>query len=247
MIPALQALAGLVLGAIAGSFVAVILIRWPEGRSALGGRSQCDRCGEALRPAELVPILSYYLQRGQCRRCGAAIDHRHVAVEGAAAVIGLVAALAHPFPAALVTALFGWWLLLVALLDLEHQWLPDRLTWPLLPVGLGVAWFGIGPLLQDRLIGAAMGYLMLWLVAVIYKRLRGWEGLGGGDPKLLAAIGAWLGWQQLPIVLLGAGLIGLAAVLTHWLRGHKVTGTDRLPLGTLMAIAAWPIWLLIAR
>src|SRR3546814_13519523 len=92
-----------------------------------------------------------------------------------------------------------------------------------------------------------MGFLIRWLVAMVYKRLRGWEGLGGGDPKLLAAIGAWLGWQQLPIVLLGAGLSGLAAVLTHWLRGHKVTGTDRLQLGTLMAIAPWPIWLLIAR
>ena len=242
----LQALGGLVLGAIAGSFIAVILLRWPEGRSAVRGRSCCDHCGEALGPGELVPVLSYYRQRGRCLRCGAAIDSRHVAVEIAAAFIGLVAALAHPFPMALVTALLGWWLLLVALIDLEHQWLPDRLTLPLLPLGWGVAWIEIGPPLQDRLIGAAMGFLILWIVGALYKRLRGREGLGGGDPKLLAAIGAWLGWQPLPMVLLGAGLLGLAAVLTHWLKGRKVTATDRLPLGTLMAIAAWPIWLLIA-
>lgn len=243
----LTALAGLGLGAIVGSFLTVILIRWPQGRSVLGGRSSCDSCGEVLGPAELVPILSYYLQRGRCRRCGAAIDSRHVAVEIAAAAIGLVATVAHPLPLALATALLGWWLLLIALIDLEHQWLPDKLTLPLLPAGWGVAWIGMGPALQDRLIGAAIGYLILWLVAVIYKRLRGWEGLGGGDPKLLAALGAWLGWQQLPIVLLGAGLLGLAAVLSQWVRGEKVTGTDRLPLGTLMAIAGWPIWLMIAR
>lgn len=242
----LLTLAGFVLGAVVGSFLAVILIRWPDGRSALGGRSKCDRCGETLGPGELVPILSYLLQRGRCRRCGAAIDSRHLLIELAAAAIGIVAALAHPLPGALATALLGWWLLLIALMDLEYQWLPDRLTLPLLPLGWGVAWIAIGPALQDRLIGAAMGFLMLWLVAALYKRLRGWEGLGGGDPKLLAAIGAWLGWQPLPFVLLGAGLLGLAAVLTNWLRGQKVTGTDRLPLGTLMAIAAWPIWLLIA-
>src|SRR3546814_13903050 len=80
-----------------------------------------------------------------------------------------------------------------------------------------------------------MGFLILWLVAIVYKRLRGWEGLGGGDPKLLAAIGAWLGWQQLPLVLLGAGLFGLADVLTHRPRRHQVTGTDRPPPGTPLA------------
>lgn len=243
----LTSLAGFVLGAIVGSFLAVILLRWPEGRSILGGRSSCDSCGEALGPAELVPIFSYYFQKRRCRRCGAAIDSRHVTVELAAGALGLIAVAAHPLPGAVATALLGWWLLLIALIDLEHQWLPNRLTLPLVPVGWGVAWIEIGPVLQDRLIGAAMGFLILWLVAVLYKRLRGWEGLGGGDPKLLAGIGAWLGWQQLPIVLLGAGLLGLAAVLTNWLRGQKVTATDRLPLGTLMAVAAWPIWLLVAN
>src|SRR3546814_7214958 len=89
-------------------------MRWPEGRSALGGRSRCDSCGEALRPGALMPILSYYLQRGRCRRCGAPIDGRHVTVEVASAAIGLVAALAHPLALALATALLGWWLLLIA-------------------------------------------------------------------------------------------------------------------------------------
>ena len=98
--------------------------------------------------------------------------------------------------------------------------------------------------LEERLIGAAAGFLALALIAFAYRRLRGREGLGGGDPKLLAAIGAWLGWQQLPFVMLGAGLLGLAAVLLRAARGETIAATDRLPLGTLMALAAWPIWLI---
>jgi leader peptidase (prepilin peptidase)/N-methyltransferase len=238
---------GFVLGAVIGSFLAVLLVRWPQGRSALGGRSSCDSCGERLTPLELVPILSWFLVRGRCRHCGAAIDKRHLAVEAGAALIGLTAIAAHPLPAAIFTAIFGWWLFLLAALDVEHHWLPDRLTLPLILAGLPVAWVGIGPSLADRLIGAAAGFASLALIGWLYRRLRGREGLGGGDPKLLAAIGAWLGWRELPWVLLLAGAIGLAAVLLMRLRGRTVRATDRLPLGALMALAAWPLWLLLAR
>ena len=195
----------------------------------------------------MVPILSFFLLKGRCRRCGAPIDPRHVLVELGAAAIGLAAFALLPPVAAAVTAAFGWWLLLTAALDYEHQWLPDRLTLPLLPLGLAAAWFEVGPSLTDRLIGAAAGFLLLWAVAFLYRQLRGREGLGGGDPKLLAALGAWLGWEPLPLVLLGAGLLGLAVVLVQYLRGRPVASTDRLPLGTLMAIAAWPIWLVLIR
>jgi leader peptidase (prepilin peptidase) / N-methyltransferase len=236
-----------VLGAIVGSFLAAILLRWPSGRSVVRGRSKCDSCGESLGARDLVPILSYFLVRGRCRKCGAGIDRRHLAAEAGAALIGLTAIAAHPLPVAIFTAIFGWWLFLLAALDVEHHWLPDRLTLPLIPAGLAVGWIGIGPPLEPRLIGAALGFASLALIAWAYRRLRGREGLGGGDPKLLAAIGAWLGWAQLPFVLLGAGLFGLAAILVMRLRGAKVAATDRLPLGTLMALAAWPIWLLIAR
>jgi leader peptidase (prepilin peptidase)/N-methyltransferase len=225
--------AGFILGAIVGSFLAAILIRWPEGRSVMKGRSHCDSCGRALSPRDLVPILSWFLVRGRCRHCGA--------------LIGLTAIFAHPLPAAVFTAIFGWWLFLLAALDVEYQWLPDRLTLPLIPAGLAVAWLGIGPALEERLIGAAAGFLALALIAFLYRRLRGREGLGGGDPKLLAAIGAWLGWQQLPFVMLGAGLLGLTAVLLRKARGEAVKATDRLPLGTLLALAAWPIWLILNR
>lgn len=237
---------GFVLGAVIGSFLAAILVRWPEGRSVARGRSQCDQCGRRLGAWDLIPILSYVLARGRCRHCGGAIDRRLLAIEAGAALIGLTAIAAHPLPTAAFTALFGWWLFLLAALDVEHHWLPDRLTLTLLPAGLAVAAIGVGPTLEARLIGAALGYAALVLIGWGYSKLRGREGLGGGDPKMFGAIGAWLGWPLLPHVLLGAGLIGLAVVLLMRLRGKAVAATDRLPLGTLIALAAWPLWLLAA-
>jgi leader peptidase (prepilin peptidase)/N-methyltransferase len=238
--------AAALLGAIVGSFLATILIRWPQGRSVLAGHSRCDACDTALAPRELVPLLSCAVQRGRCLRCGAAIDPRHLAVELAAAAIGIVAILAHPLPLAAVTALLGWWLLLVAALDLEHHWLPDRLTLPLIPLGLAAAWAGFGPPLAERALGAAFGWAALFLIGWAYRRLRGRDGMGGGDPRLMAAIGAWAGIWPLPAILLGAGLIGLAAVAAMRLRGEAVTAASRLPLGTLLALAAWPVWLVVA-
>ncbi len=235
-----------VLGAVIGSFLAAVLVRWPEGRSVARGRSSCDSCRRTLRARDLVPILSWFLSKGRCRYCGEEIDRRHLAVEAGAALIGLTAILAHPLPAAAFTAVFGWWLFLLAALDIEHHWLPDRLTLPLIAAGLAVAAVAVGPGLEERLLGAAAGYLALELIRIAYRMARGREGLGGGDPKMLAAIGAWLGWASLPFVLLGAGLIGLAGVAAMRMRGRAVAATDRLPLGTLMALAAWPAWLLVA-
>jgi leader peptidase (prepilin peptidase) / N-methyltransferase len=242
---ALRAAIGVLLGLIAGSFLATALIRWPKDAGVMG-RSACDSCGAALGLRDLVPILSWMAARGRCRRCGARIDPRHPAMELAAAAIGLAAGLAFPPAPALVTALFGWWLLLIAALDLEHQWLPDRLTLPLIPLGLAAAWAGFGPPLAERALAAALGWAVLAGLAFAYRRLRGRDGMGGGDPKLMAAIGAWAGAWPLPAILTGAGLIGLAAVAARHLRGEAVTATDRLPLGTLLALAAWPVWLVVA-
>lgn len=233
------------MGAVAGSFLATLVIRWPEGRT-VGGRSACDGCGSSLRPAELVPLLSYLVLKGRCRRCGTAIDRRHFAIELAAALIGAASFVAHPGFAAIATAFLGWWLLTLAVLDVEHHWLPDRLTLPLIPAGMAAALLPLGPPPMDRLIGAAAGFGVLALIALAYRRLRGRQGLGGGDPKLLAGIGAWLGWQQLPLVLLGAGLLGLGAIALIRAHGGTVGATDKFPLGTLMAAAAWPIWLVTA-
>jgi leader peptidase (prepilin peptidase) / N-methyltransferase len=231
------------LGAVAGSFTATMLLRWPAGRT-VGGRSACDGCGRALGPLELVPILSFLLSRGRCGACGSRIARRHLAMEVGSALTGGAALWLQPNLAGLVTALLGWWLLLIAAIDLDHHWLPDKLTLPLLAAGLGDAAFGIGPMLADRLIGAAAGFVVLAAIRTGYRLWRGREGMGGGDPKLLAAIGAWLGWQSLPLVLVGAGLAGFAFILATHVRGGEVRMESRLPLGTLMAVAAWPIWLL---
>ncbi|MGF7147896.1 leader peptidase (prepilin peptidase)/N-methyltransferase [Sphingomonas zeicaulis] len=243
--PAWAAL-GAGLGLVAGSFLATLAVRWPEGRGIAIGRSTCDACGQPLRWFELVPLLSFAAQRGRCRRCGGRIDARHPLIEVAAALIGAAAMIAAPGLAGLAGALFGWLLLTLATLDVEHHWLPDRLTIPLAAAGIAVGAAGVSPTLVNRLIGAFAGFGTLWLIATAYRVLRGRIGLGGGDPKLFGAIGAWLGWQMLPFVLLLAALAGLAAVVAMRLRGATVTGTTRLPFGALLAVAAFPVWLVTA-
>lgn len=234
---------GAVLGAVLGSFAATVLIRWPQGRTVAHGRSRCDGCGAALRAHELVPLLSYVLQRGRCRRCASPIDRRHPLVELGAAAIGAIAFALHEPILAFIGTLLGCWLLLVACLDFEHHWLPDTLTLPLIPAGLALGLTALPPSFGDRLIGASAGGAVLWLLGWAYHRLRGRRGLGGGDPKLLAGLGAWLGWAPLPFVLTGAALIGLGAALLMTARGRHVGAATPLPLGTMMAAAAWPIWI----
>lgn len=239
------ALAGLVGGAIAGSFIATVAIRWPQGRSATRGRSACDACGRSLGPVDLIPLIGYLIRRGRCRTCDAPIDIRHPLIEIAAAVIGATALIAAPGIEGAAGALFGWLLLLLAVLDIEHYWLPDRLTLTLALLGLAGGTLGLSPSLVDRAIGAAAGFVSLFLIALAYRAVRKREGMGGGDPKLLGAIGAWLGWAALPFVLLLASLIGLGAVAFGMARGRGVSATHRVPFGALMAVAAYPIWLVM--
>lgn len=199
-----------------------------------------------LAARELVPVLSYLALRGRCATCRAAIPPGHLVAELACALVGATAfAVAAPAPA-LAGALFGWTLVALALLDAGHFWLPDRLTLPLAGFGFAVSAAGAGVPIRDSLAGAAAGYASLALIAWGYRAMRGREGLGGGDPKLFGAIGAWLGWAMLPLVLLLASLAGLASVALHRVRGQRVSGTDRLALGTLLALAAWPVWLIVA-
>lgn len=163
----------------------------------------------------------------------------------AAGAIGVWAALAQPTPlAAAATALLGWQLLLIAVIDAEHFRLPDQLTLPLLATGglAAVLLDHTAPL--DAVIGAAIGFAGLWLLAFAYRRLRGREGLGDGDPILLAAGGAWVGWIGLPSVLLWASAAGLSFVAARLLVGRKVSGEDRLPFGPCLAAGVWLTWML---
>jgi len=231
--PLLGALAGLAIG----SFLATVALRWPAGRS-IAGRSSCDSCGMALGAADLVPLLSWVRTRGRCRYCGAAIDRRHPAMEAAAALVGLLALLAVPGPAGLVGALFGWGLLLLLLLDLDHYWLPDPVVMPLLLVGL-VA--GPAPL-ADRLLTAALLGGGLLLLRLGFEALTGREGLGLGDVKLGAAIGAWLSPVVIGPFLLLSALVGLWLA---WILRRR--GDARpVPFGSAMAVAAFPLWLALA-
>ena len=231
-------------GLIAGSFLSTLVLRWPDGRG-LGGRSACDSCGAGLRWYDLFPLASATLQQGKCRACGARIDPLHAAMEIGCAALGATAMAVAPGIEGAFGALSGWLLLALAVLDFRHFWLPDRLTGALAVVGLGGMACGIAPLWQDRLVGGAAAWATLALIALAYRRIRKRDGLGGGDPKLFGAIGLWLGWQVLPYVLLGASAVGLGMVLVFAARGRAVSGDTRLPFGTLLACAAFPIWVVM--
>ena len=234
-----------VLGAVLGSFIATLAIRWPAGRSVVHGRSCCDGCGRTLRAADLVPLLSWGWRRGRCATCAAPIDALHPVVEVLALAIGLAAGLVAPGAEGIAGAAFGWLLLALGALDWRAWWLPDRLSLLLAALGLATGAAGIVPPLADRLIGGVAGYLSLRLIGWAYRRIRGREGLGGGDAKLLGAIGLWLGWRALPAVLLCACLVGLGIVGWRLATGRRVAASDAMPLGTLMAVAAYPAWLVM--
>lgn len=238
-------LLGALFGLVIGSFAATVVIRMPRDRSALTGRSACDGCGRTLKAWELLPLASYLAARGKCRTCGARIDPIHPQIEIAAMLIGAISATLLPPIPALTAALFGWALITLAALDLRHFWLPDRIVLPLATTGLAINVAGIGPGLAPAAIGAAAGFGILWLVGAAYQAIRKRRGLGGGDPKLLGAIGAWVGWAPLPFVLLGAALLGLVLVLLDRLRGTKIEATTRVAFGALLAAAAWPAWILV--
>lgn len=235
-----------VLGAIVGSFLGAALIRLPRGESVVSGRSRCDGCGRALGPPDLVPVISFVALRGRCRACRAPIDPWQFAAEIAGALAGVVSALAARDGVMLGLGLvLGWQLVLLGLLDLRHMWLPDRLTM-LLAVTGGVPaalaawrepWLLVGPLL-----GGLLGFGILWVAGRLYRRWRGIEGLGAGDPKLLGAIGLWLGPVGVVATLLGGTLIGLAAALGLALAGKQPSGRTALPFGACLALAAFVVY-----
>lgn len=170
---------------------------------------------------------------GKCRSCGGRIAPIHFVIELAAAALAALALLIEPNVHGAALALFWLLLLAPAVLDARHYWLPDSLTIVLAVAGLLLGGLATGASLADRLIGGASGFVSLALVAIAYSRLRGREGLGAGDPKLLAAMGLWTGWAALPPILVIASLSGIALALAK-----RLGGAERMPLGTLLAAAA---------
>jgi leader peptidase (prepilin peptidase) / N-methyltransferase len=234
---------GVLLGLIWGSFVVALCIRWPTGESVIKGRSRCDNCKVQLGAPDLVPLVSYMLLRGRCRYCRQQIGWRPVVIELVAASIALISILSLPPVTAIAAMLLGWLLLPIVLLDYDHLWIPTRLV-----ILLAIAGVLAGPLLwpeigmTDRVIGAAAGFLMLEAIRQLYCILRGQDGMGAADPKLFAALGFWFGWQALPLMLLGASLIGIATAIYRHVAGGD--SQPALPLGSFLGVAALALaWL----
>ena len=226
-----------ILGAIWGSFIAVLCSRWPLGESVAKGRSRCDTCGAQIAAYDLVPIFSYIILKGKCRQCRHPIGHMAVVTEGAAALIGMASILLLPGLQGVAAAIFGWLLLPLVLLDYRHLWLPDRLV-----LMLAIGAMAAGPAMMpqtswtDRIIGGLIGFAALEGVRLGYKIFRRFDGMGQGDPKLFGALGLWLGWQLLPLTLLVASLFGITKLLLKRtsVKGHRAA----VPFGAYLGIAA---------
>ena len=256
----------LVLGLLIGSFLNVVIHRlplmmhrdWraqceealaaevpalPEGRfNLVVPRSRCPACGHGIRAHENVPVISWLLLRGKCSACGARISPRYPAVEALTGALFALTAWLLPWPTAALAGL-GLTGALVALtfIDIDEQLLPDSITLPLLWAGLLYNLFAGDAAfvsLPDAVLGAAFGYLSLWLVYHGFRLATGKEGMGYGDFKLLAALGAWLGWQMLPLIILLSALVGAVVGIAM----IAVLGRDRqvpIPFGPYLAAAGW--------
>lgn len=233
----------ILLSPIIGSFLGVLIQRLPEDRPVVLARSACDRCGHPLAPVDLIPLVSFALSRGRCRYCGEPIGTFPIAIELAALSVAAWAAVTVTGAELWFTCGFGWILLTAAWIDLRTMLLPDILTLPLLALGLAATSMTMPDALVDHLLAAALGYLSLAALAWAWRRFRGRDGLGMGDAKLLAALGAWLGLGLLPAALLLAACAGLLAAGGAALAGKRVTATTAVPFGPFLAIAGWLLWL----
>ncbi|MBO0407634.1 prepilin peptidase [Aeromonas hydrophila] len=202
-------------------------------------RSACPHCGHAITAMENIPLLSWLWLKGRCRECQAPISARYPLVELLTALLSLiVAAILAPGWGLLAALLLTWVLVALTFIDLDKMLLPDQLTLPLLWGGLLFNLTGEFVPLADAVIGAMAGYLVLWSLYWAFKLLTGKEGMGYGDFKLLAALGAWLGWQALPIVLLLSSLVGaFIGIGLILLRNHHQN--KPIPFGPYLAIAGW--------
>jgi leader peptidase (prepilin peptidase) / N-methyltransferase len=239
----LESWLAILLAPFVGSFLGVVIERLPAGRPLLFARSTCDHCGRTLRIRDLVPFVSYLVRRGRCSCGEARLTVLYPALELAAVGLAFSAAAVLTGWLLWVSLALGWILLALAMIDFRHLVLPDALSLPLIPAGLAVAWALDPALLPGHALGAIIGFAAFVVIAWAYRRLRHREGLGLGDAKLLAAAGAWLGWQALPSVVLIAAATGLALALAGSIEGGKLAWTSRVALGPHLALAFWLAWL----
>ena len=201
--------------------------------------STCTDCGHKIGPIENIPLLSYLFLKGRCRACGSPISAQYPLVELVTALFSALVAWQLGFSWELLAVLIlTWTLIALTVIDLNTQLLPDNLTLPLLWLGLLLNLGGMFTDIQSSVIGAAAGYLSLWLVYLGFKLVTGKEGMGYGDFKLLAALGAWAGWQALPLIIILSSLIGAIIGIAMILTGKQQQGTP-IPFGPFLAGAGW--------
>jgi len=205
----------------------------------LWGRSSCPKCGHAIAAQENIPLLSYLFLRGRCSSCKAPISIRYPIIEAVTAILFLMVAMR--FGATVDTlAAIGLTAFLIALagIDIDHQLLPDDLNFIVLWTGLFASLFYLFTDPVSSIIGALAGYLSLWLVFHVFRLLTGKEGMGYGDFKLLAALGAWIGWQMLPLIILLSSLVGaVIGLIMISIKRHQ--SSQPMPFGPFIAMAGW--------
>ncbi|NBD95854.1 MAG: prepilin peptidase [Gammaproteobacteria bacterium] len=262
--PAVLGAAVFVLGLLVGSFLNVAILRlparlfhdWrcqcrellelgpdeadekPPGLVVKG--SHCPRCGKAIRWYDNIPVISWLVLGRRCRQCGATISWRYPLGELVTAALSTVVILHFgATPEGAAALVFTWALIVATGIDFDHQLLPDQITLPLLWLGLALnLWLGLFASLEEAVIGAIAGYLSLWFVFHLFRLLTGKEGMGYGDFKLLAALGAWLGWHVLPVIILLASFVGAISGIVLMIamrRGKEVP----IAFGPYLAAAGW--------
>ncbi|MEL7560317.1 A24 family peptidase [Stutzerimonas chloritidismutans] len=254
-------LCALVLGLLVGSFINVVIHRLPimmqrdwraQAREYLElpveptttfnlilPNSHCPQCDHEIRPWENIPLVSWLALRGKCSSCRAPISRRYPLVELLCGLLSAYVAWHFGFSwQAGAMLLLTWGLLAMSMIDVDHQLLPDSIVLPLLWLGLIVNYFGLFAPLPDAVWGAVAGYLSLWSVYWLFKLVTGKEGMGYGDFKLLAMLGAWGGWQVLPLTILLSSVVG-AVLGTIMLRMQKADSGTTIPFGPYLAIAGW--------
>jgi leader peptidase (prepilin peptidase)/N-methyltransferase len=252
----------LCLGLLVGSFLNVVIYRLPVMMETRWRRdccelleveqekqetpinlatpnSHCPHCKTPIKPWQNIPVVSYLLLRGKCGNCAVPISPRYPIVELVTGLMTLALAGFFEFsPALLGAVLLTWALIALTMIDVDHQLLPDDITLPLLWLGLLFNLQATYTSLTDAVIGAMAGYLILWTIYQTFKLLTGKEGMGYGDFKLLAALGAWVGWQMLPEIILLSSLVGAICGIALMLikrRGKEIP----IPFGPYLAVAGW--------
>ena len=247
------------LGLMVGSFLNVVIARLPvmmehewqsqcdesynpneqSSFNLVTPRSRCPHCGHMITAIENIPVISFLFLRGKCRECHAMISFRYPFTEILTSLLSAIVALQFGVDWQTAAALvFTWSLISLSGIDFDHQLLPDSITLPLCWLGILVNIPALYIDLQSSVIGAAAGYLSLWSVYHLFKLITGKEGMGYGDFKLLAALGAWMGWQMLPFIIIISSLVGAVLGISLIL----FRGRDRnipMPFGPFLAIAGW--------